>query len=140
MSEQNKAALRRFVDEIMNKGNLKVVDEFITADTIDHSLMPGQESGPEGFKQFVTMFRSAFPDLHVTIEDLIAEGDKLVAQVSTTGTHKGEFMGIAPTGKQIEMGEVHILRMASGKMVEHWGIEDQLGMMMQLGVVPPPQH
>ena len=138
MSEQNKAAMRRLVDEIMNKGNLAVVDELISADAVDHSLMPGQEPGPEGFKKLVTMFRSAFPDLQVTVEDMIAEGDKVVARVTTRGTHKGEFMGIPPTGKPVTVPEIHIVRIAGGKMVEPWGIEDNMAMMQQLGVISPP--
>lgn len=84
------------------------------------------------------MIRAAFPDLHVTVEDMVAEGDKVVARVTMSGTHKGEFMGIAPTGKQITVGIIEILRIAGGKVVEHWNVVDSLGMMQQLGAVPAP--
>ena len=136
MSEENKALFRRATEEVFNKGNLDAIDEFMAPDMVDHSLVPGQDPGPEGFKKLVTMFRAAFPDLHSTVEDLIAEGDKVVGRMTTRGTHQGEFMGIAATGKQIEFSEIHIIRIAGGKAVEHWGISDDMGMMQQLGVIP----
>ena len=87
-------------------------------------------------RDMVTMFRTAFPDLQVTVDDLIAEGDKVVARITAKGTHKGEFMGTPATNKQISMQEIHICRIAGGKIVEHWGLEDSLGMMQQLGMIP----
>ena len=84
------------------------------------------------------MFRNAFPDLAITEEDLIAEDDKVVMRQVTTGTHQGDFMGIAATGKKVEMHDIHIVRLADDKIVEHWGVEDNLGMMQQLGVVEGP--
>ena len=139
MSEENKRLFVRLIEEAMNKGNLAAVDEMVAADAIEHDpAFPGQAPGAEGMKQLVTMFRSAFPDLHAHVEDLIAEGDKVVGRMVSHGTHKGDFMGIPATGKEISISEIHIVRIAGGKMVEHWGIADNMAMMQQLGVVPTP--
>lgn len=139
MSEENKALYRRFVDEVINKKNLAVMDELMTPDYIEHDEMPpGMASGVEGMKQMLGMFFSAFPDMQTTTEDVIAEGDLVVGRHTTTGTHKGDFMGIPATGKSISIGEIHIVRIANGKGVEHWGQVDMMGMMQQLGVVPEP--
>jgi steroid delta-isomerase-like uncharacterized protein len=138
MSEANKAMTRRFANEVMNRGNLRVVDELCAPNVVDHSMPPGFPAGTAGVKQMVTMYRSAFPDMRATIEDLIAEGDKVVARWSATGTHRGELMGIPATGKRVTVTGIGIDRFASGKMVEHWEIFDQLSMMQQLGVVPAP--
>lgn len=91
----------------------------------------------EGFKQFIKMVRDAFPDFHDTVEDLIAENDKVVLRVTCTGTHKGEFMGVPPTGKQVTVSAIAIYRFAGGKAVEHWNVTDRLSLMQQLGVIPP---
>lgn len=137
-TEENKALMRRFYEEI-SKGNLAVVNELTAADLVDHSpFVPGLAPGRQGTLELFTMIRAAFPDLRVTAEDMVAEGDKVAARATMSGTHKGEFMGIAPTGKQITVGVIEILRIAGGKMVEHWNVVDSLGMMQQLGVVPPP--
>lgn len=93
---------------------------------------------PEGYKQFVTISRSALPDFHTTVEDIIAEGDKVVQRFTARDTHKGEFMGIPPTGKQVTMTGIAIDRIAGSKIVENWANMDMLGMMVQLGVVSPP--
>ena len=136
MSEQNKDLFRRMVDEVFTKGNVDLIDELLDPNMVEHSPVPGQEPGLDGFKKLVTMFRAAFPDLRSTVEDMIAEGDKVVGRMTTTGTHQGEFMGIPPTNKRFTMTEIHIVRMANGKAVEHWGIADDMGMMQQLGVIP----
>jgi len=140
--EENKAMLRRMYEEIHNKGNMAAADEFVANNFVDHNPPgPGVPPGPEGIKQGLGMFRAAFPDFHATVEDMIVEGDKVVVRLTITGTHKGELMGIAPTGKQFTIGVIDIARIAQGKMVERWGQEDMLGMMHQLGVVAPPgQH
>jgi predicted ester cyclase len=135
MSEQNKAVFRRIVDEVFNQGKLTTADELGTG-YVEHTPAPGQAPGIEGFKQMVQMFRGAFPDLRLKIEDLIAEGDRVVARMTTSGTHQGEFMGLAPTGKRFTISEIHILRIANGKVLEHWGISDDFGMLQQLGAVP----
>ena len=136
-TEENKALIRRFYEEI-SKGNLAVVGELVATDLVEHSpFVPGQAPGRQGTVELFTMIHAAFPDLRITAEDMVAEGDKVVARGTMSGTHKGEFIGIAPTGKQITVGMIEILRIAGGKMVEHWNVVDSLGIMQQLGVVPP---
>ena len=128
--------LRRVVEEAFNKGNLAVVDELIAPNYVFH--VPGNEvKGPEGFKQYVTMMRTAFPDVHVTLEDMIGEGDKVATRATLRGTHKGDLMGIAPTGKQFTTTGFDIIRFAGGKEVEAFGAADMLAMYQQLGVMPP---
>jgi steroid delta-isomerase-like uncharacterized protein len=135
-TEENKAQIRRIYEEVFNKGNLAVADELMAPNYVFH--VSGQEfKGPEGFKQFATIYRTAFPDIHITVEDMVAEGDKVVHRISTRGTHKGEMMGIAPTGKQIATTGIVISRFAAGKEVEVWANLDMLGMLQQMGVVPP---
>ena len=138
MSDANKATLRRFLDEAFSKGNLAAVDELIADIFVDHSPPPDISGDKAGMKQIVKLFRSAFPDMRVTVEDMIAEGDKVAVRVVTRGTHKGELMGIAPTGRSVTINEQHIVQFANGKITEHWGVEDNLGMMQQLGVVQAP--
>ena len=135
MSEENKAAFRR-IAEAFSTGDLSTFDELISPQFVEHNPAPGQGSGPEGMKQLAAMFRIAFPDLQLTIEDLIAEGDKVVGRITARGTHRGEFLGAAPTNKVVTMQEIHIGRFSDGKMVEHWGLEDSLGLMQQLGLIP----
>jgi steroid delta-isomerase-like uncharacterized protein len=137
--EENKAIVSRATEEIFNKNNLAVVDELYATNFVSHgSDIPGVTPDREGYKQFVTMSRTALPDFHTTIEDMIAEGDKVVQRFTAHGTHKGEFMGIPPTGKQVTITGIAIDRIAGGKIVENWVNIDMLGMMVQLGVVPPP--
>lgn len=138
-TEQNRINFRRIPEDIINTGNLDLADELIRPDYVEHvPLPPGFPAGLAGFKQFVTVLRAAFPDVHFTVEDEILEGDKMVERVTVRGTHQGEFMGIPATGKQVTWTEIHIGRMAGGKLVEHWANQDQLGLLQQLGVVPPP--
>jgi steroid delta-isomerase-like uncharacterized protein len=133
--EENKAIFRRIVEEGFNKGNLAIVDELVATNHVNHT---DNVHGPEEYKQFITMYRTAFPDLHMTIEDQIAEGDKVVNRWTSRGTHKGDLMGIPPTGKQTTVTGMYVARIIGGKIVEEWGNFDALGMMQQLGVVPPP--
>ena len=135
-TEENKAVLRRN-EEVFNKGDLAIADETIAPNYSYHGSGGQEIKGPEGFKQIITMFRTAFPDLHVTVEDMVAEGDKVAHRLILRGTHKGDLMGIAPTGKQVTVSAITISRFAGGKEVEAWSNFDQLGMMQQLGVVPP---
>ena len=136
-TEENKENARRAVEEVMNKGNLSLANELIATDYAGHSPGLPDFKGPEGFRQYMTMMRTAFPDIHLTIEDTVAEGDKVVMRYTGRGTHKGDLMGIAPTGKQITITGMVISRHVGGKQVEAWVAMDQLGMMQQLGVIPP---
>ncbi|HZR39795.1 MAG TPA: ester cyclase [Ktedonobacteraceae bacterium] len=135
-TEQNKANFRAIPEHILNTGDFDAIDQLFTADYVDHAaLPPGLPDGVEGVKVFFRMLRSAFPDLHYTVEVVLAEGDLAAGHVSVTGTHKGEFMGIPPTGKQLRWTETHMGRLVDGKLAEHWGDYDQLGMLQQLGVM-----
>ena len=136
--DQNKALIRRLYEEALNKGNLEVVDEIIAPNYIRHGLAPGTLSGPESTKQVFVMMRTAFPDTHVTVEDQVVEGDKAVHRVTLRGTHKGNFMDIAPTNKQVEATAIIIDRISGGKVMETWAEVDMMGMMQQLGAIPPP--
>ena len=136
-TEENKAIARREIEEIWNQGQLDVIDEIFAADFVFHVLGNPDIQGPEGYKQFVTMYRTAFPDLQFTIKDQIAEEDKVVIRWSTTGTHKGELMGIPPTGLPAPTPGITIGRYTGGKYVEAWACWDALGMLQQLGVIPP---
>jgi len=134
--DQNKALIRRLYDEALNKGNLEVVDEIIAPNYIRHGLAPGASPGPESTKQVFTMMRTAFPDLCITVEPVVGEGDMVAAQLTHRGTHKGEFMSIAPTGKQVTVTTVGIYRFAGNKLEEAWIQMDELGMLQQLGAIP----
>jgi steroid delta-isomerase-like uncharacterized protein len=138
MSEENKAATRRIYD-IINSGDLSGVDDVIAADAVDHEAPPGvSERGSAALRAFVEIFRGAFPDLRVTIDDMITEGDRVAVRSTATGTHKGDFQGIPPTGKQFTVGGIDIVRFAGGKAVEHRGAFDNMALLQQLGVAPGP--
>jgi steroid delta-isomerase-like uncharacterized protein len=137
MSEQNKTAVRRLFDELWNKGNLPVADELIAPAYIHHDAStPDVGRGPDSEKKRVTLYRTAFPDLRLTIEDTIAEGETVVARWTCRGAHRGDLNGIAPTGKQFAITGVSVMRFGGGKMVEGYVNWDALGLMQQLGVVP----
>lgn len=138
-AEQNKAIIRRYFEEVWDKGNLAAEEEFVAPDVVVHAPpLPGAAPGVEGAKQVVTMFRTAFPDLKVVIEDLIADSDKVVQRWTAHVTHQGQLLGIPPTGRQVTLTGINIFRFAGGKIVERWGELDTLGILQQLGVVPPP--
>ena len=136
-TEENKAVVRRFYEEVVNQKKRAVLDEVFDLNLVDHFAPPGTPGGLEGARQTLGMFLSAFPDLHFTVEDLIAEGDEVVARVTMSGTQQGAFMGIPPTGKHVTITGIDINRFVGGKSVEHWVEMDTLGMMQQLGVIPP---
>jgi steroid delta-isomerase-like uncharacterized protein len=137
---KNMAAMKRFYEEVVNKGNLKLIDELVAAEFVDHEEFPGMKPGIEGLKQFFTMFRAAFPDLHFQVNDMVAKGDKVWAYITIHGTQKGEFMEMAATGKKIEVKGFDIVRFVNGKAVEHWGLTDSMTMMQQLGAMPAPEQ
>lgn len=126
------------MEQLVNKGDLAVVDEMFATNFVNRSSATGITPDREGIKQLITVFRSAFPDYHNVIEDMIAEGDRVAVRVMCRGTHRTEFMGIAPTGKSVEFSAVSIFRFAGGKVVERWNNTDNLGMLQQLGVSALP--
>jgi len=137
-TQENKASASRFLEEVINRGNVSVVDELSGANFVDHQAPPGVPPTNEGIKTFITMFRAAFPDLHYTLEDSIAEGDRVVQRTTAHGTMKGDFMGMPASGKSATWSEIHITRYENGKAVEHWAVVDQLGMLAQLGFAQAP--
>lgn len=137
MSEQNKTNVRRLFEEVWNKGQMQVTDELIAPTYTHHdSSTPDVGRGPEAEKKRVTLYRNAFPDIRFTVEDLITEGETVVARWSCRGTHKGELNGIAPTNKQFNITGVTIARFTNNKIFESYVNWDALGLMQQLGVVP----
>ena len=130
--------VRRWFEEVYNKKNVAVIDEVLAPDLVQHDLPPAMKPGLEGYKQLNSMLLTAFPDYHITIEDIdmIAEGDKVAVRFEWSGTHKVEFMGIIPTGKEVTVKAMTISRIEGGKVAENWGLVDQLGIMQQLGAIP----
>ena len=135
--EENKELVRRIYDELWNERKLEVAEELIAQDAVnyDTGLLP-QPFGPEEMKDTVRMVTAGFPDNRHEVVEMIAEGDKVVVRCTLTGTHEGEFMGIPPTGRSIEVSEIHVYRLEDGKAVEHRVGRDDLGAMRQLGVIP----
>jgi predicted ester cyclase len=138
-AEENKALVRRYHEEIFNKGNLTVADEVFDPNYLNSAFdQMGLPRGPEGFKQYASMIRTAFPDTQLAIEDQVAEGDKEVHRIIFRGTHKGDLLDIAPTNKQVEVDVIGIDHISEGKVLETWVVVDMNSMMQQLGVIPPP--
>lgn len=135
--EENKAIAQRAVEAI-NAGDFALLESLVAPDGADHAVPPGMPPTRDSAIQFLTMFRAAFPDLHYTLEDVIAEGDRVVQRATASGTMKGEFLGMPATGKSATWSEIHIVRVKDGKIVEHWASVDQLGMLQQLGLAPAP--
>ncbi len=132
--EENKAIVRRCMEEL-DKGNWAIFNELLTRDYVYH--MPGRSFTRDESKQFMQSVRAAFPDGRVTIEEMIAEGDKVVTRYTSSGTHKGDFMGIAATGKKVVVTGIVITRIDKGKIAEDWEEFDAMGFMVQLGAIPP---
>ena len=140
-AQENKALTRRVLEEIFTEGNLDLADDLIAPDFVDHdSAMPEEVHGIEGFKDFVRMFRSAFPDLHVEVQDQVAEGDKVATRWTASGTHEGELAGIPATGNWVEITGMEISRISGGKIAEIWDNYDVMGMMQQIGAIPSPEE
>jgi steroid delta-isomerase-like uncharacterized protein len=137
MSEENKALERRMYEEIFNKKNIAAVEQFYATDWICHPSPPGMPPSLEGMKQWHTLTNKAFPDMQAKLEDMLVEGDKIACRWTATATHKGEFMGMPPTNKQVTITGLHIDRIAGGKIVETWNYSDMMGVMQQLGMKPP---
>jgi steroid delta-isomerase-like uncharacterized protein len=136
-TENNKALILRVNEEAINQGNLALLDELVSSDYVEHDPnYPQPVHGAEGLKQYFQTFRSAFPDLHFTIEDIIGEGDTVAVRQTGRGTHQGELFGIPPTGKQVTVAAMIFHRFVNGKPVESWVNSDSMGMLQQLGVIP----
>jgi predicted ester cyclase len=138
MTPDIKLTAERIPLEVLNTGNFALLDELLTTDFVEHTPQPGIPPTREGLKQSLIALRTAFPDVRYTIEGSVACGDEIVQRVKATGTMTGEFMGIPPTGKRATWTEIHIGRGVNGRLTEHWGLIDQLGMLVQLGIVVAP--
>ena len=135
----NKAVMQRFIDEVINRKNLGLVDELLSEDFVEHEELPGLAPGREGVKEFFAMFQAAVPDLRFDVQHLLGDGDLVVAHSTATGTHSGaDFMDVPPSGKSVEFTVIDLVRFSDGVGVEHWGVADMATMLQQLGVIPPP--
>jgi steroid delta-isomerase-like uncharacterized protein len=141
-ADKNKTVVRRYFEEAWNKKNLDVVDEIIAPDLLDHEVDgSGQKSGPGDVKRYLTgYYHKALPDVRMTVEDQVAEGDKVVTRITVRGTHQGELLGVPATGKRIEVTGISVDRIEGGKIVEGWVSWDRLGLLRQLGAVPKPDQ
>jgi steroid delta-isomerase-like uncharacterized protein len=135
MSEQNKTLARRWFEDLFSRGNLDAANEILSAEFVDH-LTHEDERGLEELKHYVGIYRDAFPDIQDTVEDVVAEGDKVVVRWMSSGTHQGEFMGVAPTGRHVTFTGMRLFRIAANKIVESWVNIDERGLQEQLGAVP----
>ena len=136
--EENKALVLRAFAEFLNTGDTTLVDQYVAPEFVRHALDGGPDvQSPEGVKMFVGALRAAFPDLEMVIEDIVAEDDKVVVRYTARGTHKGGFRGAAPTGNQVTWAGINIYREEGGQVMETWQLGDRLGMMQQMGLVPP---
>lgn len=137
----NKALVRRYLEEVVSRGNLAAADQLVAADVVFTSpYTPEPIRDLAGFKQMIGGLHSAFPDMRLDEEDVIAEGDRVASRWVVRGTHQGEFMGLPPTGRQFAITGMSIYRIAGGKIVEGWVNDDSLGMLQQLGVIPAPEQ
>lgn len=134
MSAQANTEAQKKFGEAINTGNLDLLHDLVSSDSVDHDPAPGQEKGPAGYIKFFTMMRSAFPDLKIQVETLLANEDKVAFAYTITGTHQGTFMTVEPTGKTIKARGMQISKFENGKMTERWGSSDELGILKQLGV------
>ena len=138
--EKNKELARRWSDEIWGKGSPDAVDELLAAEFVFNYAPPGVGSDLEGYKKTVTMWSEPFSDISCTVEEMIAEGNKVAVRWTWRGTHTGEYMGVSPTGKEMKVTGISILHIKDGNIVEEWGEMDNLGMMQQLGLVPSTEE
>jgi predicted ester cyclase len=134
VAEANIATFRRAIEEGWNKGNLEAIDELFVPDFVEHQV--GIGPGRDAVKGSIRSLRIAFPDLHLTFEDVVAEGDMVWARLSGAGTHEGPFMGLPGTGRRMRVDVIDIVRVADGRLVEHWGVADRLSVAQQIGLVP----
>ena len=137
MTQDNSAIVRRFVDEVINQGKMGSAEEFVWEDVVEQVPLPGQGPGLEGLKDVLRGMRSAFPDIDFSIKEQVCEGDKVVSRFEWTGTHKAEFMGVPAMGRQVRVWGVVIDRLEAGRIKDTRILMDALGLMMQLGALPP---
>jgi steroid delta-isomerase-like uncharacterized protein len=137
-AEENKAVIRRLIEEVYNAGNLDVVDRLVAPEVFNHPAVPEHQHGTDGFKHVIEWVRDIGPDTHYGIDDIISEGDKVAVRMTMSGTHTGTLRGIPPTGKRFSVDYVHWFRLAEGKVAELWAVRDDLTRLQQLGLIPVP--
>jgi steroid delta-isomerase-like uncharacterized protein len=137
-SDNNKKVLRRFYNEVVNAGNIDLIDELLADDFVEHEEVPGLPADREGVKQFFGMMRAAFPDVTFTAEQMLAEGDTVAARATIRGTHQGEFMGVPATGRPVEFQATDFVSFRNGTATAHWGTTDMVALLTQLGAIEPP--
>jgi steroid delta-isomerase-like uncharacterized protein len=138
MSAENEALLRRWFDEVWNKGREAAIDDMLAGHAVVHGLGTADMHGVAGFKPFFTAYRSTFPDITITVDAVISQGDIVAARWTASGTHRGSDLGVPATGKTVRMSGMSFIRVQAGKIVEGWNSFDQLGMLQQIGAVPLP--
>jgi steroid delta-isomerase-like uncharacterized protein len=138
MHTDNAAIVQRFIDEVINHGRYEVCDEIVAEDFLELDPLPGQREGREGLKEIIAMMRSAFPDIHWVTNESISSGEKVVTRFTWTGTQRGNFLGVPATGRPVTVKGVVIDRLVNGRMTDSRILMDTFGMMMQLGIIPPP--
>ena len=138
MTDDASSTFRRVPVEVFNEGRLELIEELFSDDYVEHAAPPGVPDTRDGLVGFVSAIRAAFPDFHYEILQQVDDGDTHVGYLRASGTMSGDFMGMPATGKSATWDEIHIGRMADGKIAEHWAVIDQLGMLTQLGFIPPP--
>jgi len=135
-TQRNEDVVRRFYEAAFSRGDPNAVNDLVAPDFVDHNPFPGQAPDREGLRQFIRTFHGPLPDLRVEIDDMIAQGDKVVTRWTARATHKGSFLQVPATGKQVTVSGIDIMRIENGKIAEHWGYQDQLGFVKEIGVLP----
>lgn len=138
VTEENKALVRHMEEEIFNKRNLAAVDDFISPQYVLHAASEGPSPGRDAIRDSIARYLAGFPDLRISIDQILAEDDKVVGVFTFTGAHDGELFGLPPTGRRISVRQIAVYRIEEGKVVEEWEVSDQLGLMQQLGALPAP--
>jgi steroid delta-isomerase-like uncharacterized protein len=134
-ADELRAITHRFYSEVFNQGKLELIDELIADDFVEHEEMPGMPTDKRAPRMFIGMMREAFPDINATVEDMVVEGNTVAVRARMSGTHKGEFMGIPPTGNKFDIQAMDVIRYRNGQVCAHWGVTDSLTMMQQLDVI-----
>lgn len=134
------AVVRRYFEDVLSGGRLDLLNELVTPGYVDHTAQPGRSPGIAGIREVTHMFRTAFPDLTVAVEDCLIDGDRVATRFTLRGTHTGPFAGMAPTGRQVTIGGMAITRLVGGRIAEQWDQADMLGLLQQLGAFPAPSH
>jgi steroid delta-isomerase-like uncharacterized protein len=139
MSDQNKATVREFIEAVFNQHDVDAADKFLAPDVVDHNPWPGFPATVQGFKDGTRAFLTGFPDARIEIDEMLADGDRVIIRNRLVGTNSGPFMGMPATGKHVDVEGIDIVRIVDGRQTEHWGLFDAAAMLQQMGVMPAPE-